>query len=77
VDSVGGLLAELLGKVPIAGSQATFHGLQLRAESLSGRRNRIGTVLVHRVDAPANGAAPQAADRDHDQDAAPSEPSGG
>ena len=64
VDSVGGLLAELLGKVPIAGSQATFHGLQLRAESLSGRRNRIGTVLVHRLDAAAaNGTAPGAGRR--------------
>jgi CBS domain containing-hemolysin-like protein len=54
VDSVGGLLAELLGKVPIAGSQATFHGLRLRAESLAGRRNRIGTVLVHRLGAPGS-----------------------
>jgi CBS domain containing-hemolysin-like protein len=53
VDSVGGLLAALLGKVPIAGSQAKFHGLLLRAESLSGRRNRISTVLVHRMDRPA------------------------
>jgi CBS domain containing-hemolysin-like protein len=48
VDSVGGLLGALLGKVPIAGSEARFHGLLLRAESLAGRRNRIGTVLVHR-----------------------------
>src|SRR5262249_21213139 len=57
VDSVGGLLAELLGKVPIAGSQATFHGLQLKAESLAGRRNRIGTVLVHRLGGPSDGRA--------------------
>jgi CBS domain containing-hemolysin-like protein len=86
VDSVGGLLAELLGKVPIAGSQATFHGLQLRAESLSGRRNRIGTVLVHRVDAPANGTGPatgtdrrddRATVRDNGRDDARSESSGG
>jgi CBS domain containing-hemolysin-like protein len=49
VDSVGGLLAALLGKVPIAGSSARFHGLQLTAESLAGRRNRIGTLLVHRL----------------------------
>ncbi len=47
VDSVGGLLGSLLGKVPIAGSKAEFHGLLLTAESLAGRRNRIGTVLVH------------------------------
>ena len=50
VDSVGGLLAALLGKVPIAGSSASFHGLQLTAESLAGRRNRIGTLLVHRLE---------------------------
>jgi CBS domain containing-hemolysin-like protein len=58
VDSVGGLLAALLGKVPIAGSEAEFHGLRLRAESLEGRRNRIGTVLVHRVSGDVDGAAP-------------------
>jgi CBS domain containing-hemolysin-like protein len=51
VDSVGGLLAALLGKVPIAGSSARFHGLELTAESLAGRRNRIGTLLVHRLEA--------------------------
>jgi CBS domain containing-hemolysin-like protein len=55
VDSVGGLLAALLGKVPIAGSSARFHGLELTAESLAGRRNRIGTLLVHRVE-PAGGS---------------------
>ncbi len=49
VDSVGGLLGALLGKVPIAGSSAEFHGLRLTAESLAGRRNRIGTLLVHRT----------------------------
>ena len=48
VDSVGGLMGALLGKVPIAGSSALFHGLLLTAESTAGRRNRIGTVLVHR-----------------------------
>ncbi len=47
VDSVGGLMGALLGKVPIAGSSVTFHGLLLTAESTAGRRNRIGTVLVH------------------------------
>ncbi len=56
VDSVGGLLAAMLGTVPIAGSQAKFHGLLLRAESLAGRRNRISTVLIHRVEQPAAAA---------------------
>ena len=49
VDTVGGLLAQRLGRVPIAGSTATVAGLRLTAESLAGRRNRIGTVTVERV----------------------------
>jgi CBS domain containing-hemolysin-like protein len=49
VETVGGLLAHRLGKVPIAGSVATVAGLRLTAESLAGRRNRIGTVTVQRI----------------------------
>jgi CBS domain containing-hemolysin-like protein len=49
VETVGGLLAHALGRVPIAGSEGTVGGLRLTAENLSGRRNRIGTVLVERV----------------------------
>ncbi|MDH2425094.1 hemolysin family protein [Sphaerisporangium sp. TRM90804] len=49
VDTVGGLLAHALGRVPIAGSQATVDGLSLTAESTAGRRNRISTVVVHRA----------------------------
>jgi CBS domain containing-hemolysin-like protein len=51
VETVGGLLAHRLGKVPIAGSVATVSGLRLTAESLAGRRNRIGTVTVQRIGA--------------------------
>jgi CBS domain containing-hemolysin-like protein len=50
VETVGGLLAQALGRVPIAGSAATVSGLRLTAENLAGRRNRIGTVLVERLD---------------------------
>jgi CBS domain containing-hemolysin-like protein len=53
VETVGGLLAHALGRVPIAGSEAAISGLRLTAENLSGRRNRIGTVLVERVPQPA------------------------
>jgi magnesium and cobalt exporter, CNNM family len=53
VETVGGLLAHALGRVPIAGSEATVAGLRLTAESLAGRRNRIGTVVVERVRAAA------------------------
>jgi len=52
VETVGGLLAHQLGKVPIAGSVATVSGLRLTAESLAGRRNRIGTVTVQRIRQP-------------------------
>jgi CBS domain containing-hemolysin-like protein len=49
VETVGGLLAHALGRVPIAGSTGSISGLRLTAENLSGRRNRIGSVLVERV----------------------------
>jgi CBS domain containing-hemolysin-like protein len=49
VDTVGGLLAKHLGRVPIAGSVVEAHGLRFEAEAPSGRRNRIGTVLVTRL----------------------------
>jgi CBS domain containing-hemolysin-like protein len=49
VETVGGLLAHLLGRVPIAGSDATVAGLRLTAENLAGRRNKLGTVLIERV----------------------------
>ncbi|HEV2259431.1 MAG TPA: hemolysin family protein [Streptosporangiaceae bacterium] len=48
VETVAGLLAHALGRVPIAGSTAVVNGLRLTAEPGSGRRNKIGTVLVER-----------------------------
>ena len=62
VETVGGLLAQQLGKVPIAGSVATVAGLRLTAESLAGRRNRIGTVTVERAAPAGNGQAGAALD---------------
>ncbi|HVX43631.1 MAG TPA: hemolysin family protein [Mycobacteriales bacterium] len=49
VDTVGGLLAQALGRVPIPGAEAEVHGLHLVAESAGGRRNRIDSVLVNRA----------------------------
>jgi len=49
VDTVGGLMASLLGRVPIPGATVSVDGLELVAESAKGRRNRIGTVLVRRT----------------------------
>ncbi|MEU6023995.1 hemolysin family protein [Micromonospora sp. NBC_01739] len=50
VETVGGLLAQCLGRVPIPGAQVEVAGLRLLAEGTTGRRNRIDTVLVRRVD---------------------------
>jgi CBS domain containing-hemolysin-like protein len=49
VETVGGLLAEAIGRVPIEGSTAIVHGLELTAESLGGRRNRVDTILARKV----------------------------
>ncbi|MBB5869930.1 CBS domain containing-hemolysin-like protein [Allocatelliglobosispora scoriae] len=46
VETVAGLLAQALGRVPIPGATATVGGLTLTAEGATGRRNRIDTVLV-------------------------------
>jgi len=50
VETVGGLMAKVLNKVPIAGSVVEYAGLELVAERSTGRRNRIGTVLVRWVE---------------------------
>ncbi|MGW0531924.1 hemolysin family protein [Streptomyces sp. NPDC003032] len=54
VETVGGLLAKQLGRVPIAGASAVVplpdgRELTLTAESAAGRRNKIVTVLVEPV----------------------------
>jgi CBS domain containing-hemolysin-like protein len=52
VDTVGGLLALELGRVPLPGSEVESHGLRLHAEGGPDHRGRvrIGTVLVSRDD---------------------------
>ena len=52
VDTVGGLLALELGRVPLPGADVTSHGLRLRAEGGRDHRGlvRIGTVLLSRAD---------------------------
>ncbi len=64
VDTVGGLMAKHLGRVPIPGSVIEAHGLRFEAESVSGRRNRIETVLI----SPVEYAAPV---EDNDDEGAP------
>jgi len=50
VDSVGGLLAKQLGRVPIPGSEITIVGWNLVAERPVGRRHRIATVLATKAE---------------------------
>jgi CBS domain containing-hemolysin-like protein len=56
VDSLGGLMAKILGGVPIAGSSITIDGWKLTAERPMGRRHRIANIVAVRsdeVDSPA------------------------
>jgi CBS domain containing-hemolysin-like protein len=50
VETVGGLLAKGLGRVPIVGSTAEVHGIRLTAERRVGRRNRISHILAERAE---------------------------
>ncbi len=50
VDSVGGLMAKHLGTVPIPGAVVEVGGLRFEAQAPQGRRNRIGRVVVSRVE---------------------------
>jgi CBS domain containing-hemolysin-like protein len=62
VDTVGGLIGKTIGKVPIPGSRCEVAGLALTAERMAGRRRRIATVVVERLE-PADGATEAAEDR--------------
>ena len=52
VDTVLGLMAKRLGRVPIPDAEVTESGWQLLAERGAGRRNRIGTILATRIATP-------------------------
>jgi CBS domain containing-hemolysin-like protein len=66
VETVGGLLAQRLGRVPLPGSEAVVAGLRLRAEGGKDNRGRlrITTVLVRRADDAAGGSVDDAAARE-------------
>jgi len=49
VDTVLGLVAKRLGRVPIPGASVVEDGWLLTAEQGGGRRNRIGTVLAQPI----------------------------
>jgi CBS domain containing-hemolysin-like protein len=64
VDSVGGLMAKHLGRVPIPGAEIQVDALRLVAEAPTGRRNRLGTVIVSVVEPPPEGVEQAAAETD-------------
>ena len=56
VDTVGGLLTKVIGRVPIVGSTGSVAGLELTAERMAGRRHRVASVIVHRAPVEDTGA---------------------
>ncbi|MFZ4107832.1 MAG: hemolysin family protein [Candidatus Planktophila sp.] len=50
VDTIGGLMAQKLGRVPIAGSTISLNGWSVTSERPLGRRRRISSVLIERLE---------------------------
>ena len=48
VDSVGGLVAKALGRLPEVGSTVAVHGLRFTVDRIDGRHKHVSTVLVER-----------------------------
>ena len=63
VDTVSGLLAKHLGRVPIPGAHIEVAGVALTAEAALGRRNRVGSVLVEMLGEPPLESAGSVTDR--------------
>jgi len=64
VDSVGGLLAKELGRLPVRGDEVTYSGLKFKADRIEGRRKRLVSVLVSRDQDLADAAAAFGADNE-------------
>ncbi|CAM2820609.1 hemolysin family protein [Saccharomonospora xinjiangensis] len=67
VETVGGLLAQRLGRVPLPGAEAEVEGLRLRAEGGKDRRGRmrISTVVVRAADGRRIGPGTPTTTEDH------------
>lgn len=50
VETIGGLMAKELNRVPIPGAHISWNGLEITAEKSTARRHQIDTVLVSRSD---------------------------
>jgi CBS domain containing-hemolysin-like protein len=77
VDTVGGLLAQQLGRVPLPGAEIEVAGLRLLAEGGEDARGRvrINTVLVEPVEPPAPDE--DESERDDQREESPPKRSGG
>ncbi|BBY01664.1 MULTISPECIES: hemolysin family protein [Mycobacterium] len=64
VDTVGGLLALELGRVPLPGAEVVSHGLRLQAEGGTDHRGRVrvGTVLLSPAEPESNGSGDREAE---------------
>jgi CBS domain containing-hemolysin-like protein len=49
VDTIGGLMAQKLGRVPIAGSTISMSGWSITSERPLGRRRKISSVIIERI----------------------------
>ena len=54
IDTIGGLMAQKLGRVPIAGSTITLKGWKITSERPVGRRRRISSVIIERSEEDEN-----------------------
>ncbi len=54
VDTLAGLIAKRIGKVPLPGTSVILGGWRLTADQAAGRRNRLTTVLAELVDGDAD-----------------------
>ncbi|CAB5050609.1 unannotated protein [freshwater metagenome] len=50
IDTIGGFMAQKLGRVPIAGSTISLNGWSITSERPIGRRRRISSVLIERLE---------------------------
>ena len=50
IDTIGGAMAKELGRVPIPGSQFMFGGWKVTAERPMGRRRRISSMILERIE---------------------------
>lgn len=49
VDTVAGLLAKNLGKIPLAGASAEVSGLRISSDLFGGRRKQLSSVIVEKI----------------------------